>query len=111
MSSFKCGLYAEYFVMLIYKLSFYSILAHRMRNFISEIDIICQRGRTIVFVEVKWRSSDVDDVFCTHFQQEKIKRAAIIFLQRHPKYKNCNLRFDLVLVKPYRFPRIIKNAW
>lgn len=82
-----------------------------MRNFISEIDIICQRGKTLVFIEVKARKNDVDDVICSKFQQQKIIRAAEIFLQQNPKYKNFDLRFDLVIVKPYKFPTIIKNAW
>lgn len=111
MSSFRYGLYAEYLVMLIYKLRFYSIIAHRMRNFVSEIDVICQRGRTIVFVEVKWRSSEIDDVLCTIAQQQKIRRAAEVFLQKHSKYREYDVRFDLVLVKPYKLPKIIKNAW
>lgn len=107
----RFGIYAEYLVILIYRLKFYSILAHRMRNFVSEIDIICQRGNQIVFVEVKARSGNIDDVLCTSFQKKKISKAAEVFLQKNPKYSKCDLRFDFALVKPYRLPHIIENAW
>ncbi|MBP7189879.1 MAG: YraN family protein [Rickettsiaceae bacterium] len=110
-SWYKFGLYAEYFVIFIYMLRFYKILKHRMRNYASEIDIICVRNRTLVFVEVKARTSDVDDILCSMSQQKKIRRAAEMFLYANPKYSGYDIRFDLVVVRPYKFPQIIQNAW
>jgi putative endonuclease len=97
--------------MLIYSFKFYSVLKHRMRNCAGEIDIICQRGKHLVFVEVKARKDKVDDILCTSFQQNKIRKAAEIYLASNPKYRDFDLRFDLVVVRPWQWPQIIKNAW
>jgi putative endonuclease len=110
-TNFRFGVLAEYFVMLLYQLQFYSILHHRMRNIAGEIDLICQRGKLLVFVEVKARSSNFDDILCTNAQQQRIRRAAEIFIQRNTKYSQYQIRFDLVIIRPYKFPKIIKNAW
>lgn len=109
--SFKFGLYAEYLVMLLYSLKLYNIIKHRMRNYAGEIDIICQKGRQLVFVEVKARKNEIDDVLCGVFQQNRIRKTAEIFLQRYPKYKDFDLRIDLVVIRPWRWPLVIKNAW
>lgn len=111
LNSFKFGVFAEYLVMLLYMLQLFSILHRRMRNIAGEIDIVCQRGGLIVFVEVKARSNDLDDVLCTPWQQQRIRKAAEVFLQRNPKYSTCDVRFDLVVIRPYKLPQIIKNAW
>ena len=76
-----------------------------------EIDLICIRGKTLVFVEVKARSSNIDDILCTPNQQKRIRNAAVIFLQKNSVYQNYDIRFDLVLIRPYRLPYIIENAW
>lgn len=109
--SFKFGLYAEYLVILLYSIKFYNILQHRMRNYAGEIDIICQKNRQLVFIEVKARKDEVDDILCRAFQQNKIRKAAAIFLQKYPKYRDFDLRFDLVIIRPWRWPLVIENAW
>ena len=111
LTTFKFGLFAEYLVMLLYILRFYNIIGHRKRNFAGEIDIICQRAKVIVFIEVKARGNDLDDVLCGKYQQDRIRRSAEVFMQRNPKYHGFDMRFDLVLIRPYRWPLLIKNAW
>ena len=39
------------------RLTGWRILAHRLKTPRGEIDLIARRGRTVIFVEVKWRSS------------------------------------------------------
>lgn len=109
--NFRFGLCAEYLVMIIYNLKFYNVLKHRMRNYSGEIDIICQRGKKLVFVEVKARKDIKDDIICSSFQQNRIKKAAAIYLAANPKYQDFDLRFDLVIIRPWRLPEIIENAW
>lgn len=111
MKTASFGLFAEYAAILLYSLKLYNILHHRMRNFGGEIDIVAKRKETIVFIEVKARSSDLDDRFVSLNQQKRIKRAAEIFLKNNPKYHRFNVRFDLVIIKPYKLPFVIKNAW
>lgn len=67
--------------------------------------------KEIVFIEVKARSSDINDRFVSFNQQKRIKRAAEMFLSSNTKYNHYNIRFDLVIVSPYKLPIIIKNAW
>lgn len=111
LSTFRFGLIAEYIVMLLYTLQFYSIIGHRKRNVAGEIDVICHKGKQIVFVEVKARGNNLDDVLCSKYQQSRIRRSAEIFMQRNSKYNCFDIRFDLVLIRPYKWPLIIKNAW
>ena len=110
-SNFKFGLLSEYLVMLLYIFQCCSIIGHRVRNFAGEIDVICQRAKLLIFVEVKARSSTFDDVILKKQQQDRVRRAAEVFLQHNPKYNGFNMRFDLVIVRPYKLPQIIKNAF
>ncbi|WP_232505899.1 YraN family protein [Rickettsia sp. MEAM1 (Bemisia tabaci)] len=97
------GIIAEYICIVIYKIKFYQILHHRKRYYVGEIDIIALRNKEIVFIEVKARSSNIDDRFVSFNQQKRIKRAAEMFLSSSSKYNNYNIRFDLVIVSPYKF--------
>lgn len=111
MQGYRFGLVAEYLVLILYKLKFYRIVNHRMRNYAGEIDLIAIRGKNIVFIEVKARTSNLDDRFVSLKQQNRIKRAAELFLAINSKYNGYNIRFDLVIVRPYKLPNIIMNAW
>src|SRR3546814_17981985 len=44
-------------------------------------------------------------------QQRRVRRAAEIFLQRHPDLSRLQLRFDAMLLTPRRLPRHLKDAW
>ncbi len=103
------GLVGEYCVMLVYLLKLHQIIRHRYKTQIGEIDIICKRNNTIIFIEVKSRSYDYDQVICSTKQQKRMVRAAENFLFRHPQYTNYEIRFDLVLVRPYLWPCVLKN--
>ena len=111
MTRFNFGLFAEYFTILVYRIMFYQILYHRKRYYVGEIDIIVARGKQIIFIEVKARTGIVDDRLLSTNQQYRIKRSAELFLSNNLQYQNYHIRFDLVIIRPYRLPRIIKNAW
>jgi putative endonuclease len=94
----------------------YQILTRNYRNRFGEIDIIARQGDTIVFVEVKARSSDrfgssraaVDRV-----KQQKISRVALGYLKQMHQMRE-KARFDVVCVNAGRqMPRveIIANAF
>ncbi|MFY9590224.1 YraN family protein [Rickettsia endosymbiont of Halotydeus destructor] len=105
------GLLGEYICIIIYKLKFYRILHHRKRYYVGEIDIIALRNKEIVFIEVKARNSKIDDKILSLTQQKRIKNAAGLFLSINSKYSSYNVRFDLIIIRPYKLPVIIKNAW
>ncbi len=111
MTKFNWGLFAEYVTIFLYKIAFYRILHHRKRYYTGEIDIIALRNNQIVFIEVKARSNKLDDRLLSLKQQDRIKKSASLFLSRYTQYQHYNIRFDLVIIRPYKLPMIIKNAW
>lgn len=68
-----------------------------------EIDLIMREGRSLVFVEVRYRgnrrfgggSETVD-----HRKQSKLAAAALHYLQRHPDAAARPARFDVVAIAP-----------
>jgi putative endonuclease len=111
MKSFKLGIFAEYITSILYILRLYSILHRRMKTYVGEIDLVVIRGKQLVFVEVKARKNGIYEGIVSKTQQTRIRRAAEWFLAKNPSYHNYDVRFDLVVVAPWRWPLIIKNAW
>lgn len=106
------GRIGEIITVVFYLCTLHSVLGYRVRNQSGEIDIIFQRFKTIVFVEVKTRRSlKYDNMLLSIEQQNRIKNAAQIFIASNQQYHHFNLRFDLVIVRYYVFPQIIRNAW
>ncbi len=116
LSRFCFGRVAEYFVMFIYMCRFYKILAYRCSKYGGEIDLILSKKNLLVFVEVKARQNfdfyDYNKNIVSYIQKSRIKRAAQMFIfKNNKKYSNYDVRFDLVLVRPYRYPCFLENAW
>lgn len=111
MKKYRLGILAEYIVLILYKIRFYSILHLRMKTYVGEIDLIARRGEQLVFIEVKARKNGIHEGIVSQEQQMRIKRAAELFLSQNIQYKNYNIRFDLVVISPHHWPLIIKNAW
>ena len=111
MKSYRLGLFAEYLAILIYKLKFYNIICHRKKNFVGEIDIIASKGKQLIFIEVKARNNNIIENIVPKSQQNRIRRSAELFLSHNNKYNGWDIRFDLVFIRPYKLPVIIKNAW
>ena len=64
-----------------------------------EIDLVMRDRETLVFVEVRFRSSDAfgsgaETVGRT--KQQRIVRAASRYLQRHPRWADRLCRFDVI---------------
>ena len=72
-----------------------------------EVDLICKKGRHLVFVEVKKRTSfdACADSLTPHFQKRQLK-AAEFFLNRFPKYNHLSLRFDTIWFAGFRIKHI-----
>ena len=111
-TSYRRGIDAERLCRWALRLKCYRILAVRYQTAAGEIDIVAQRGNTVVAVEVKARESfDRAAEALSAQQQARIARALTIFIQRHPCWTHANLRLDLMLAPPGRWPRHIPNAW
>jgi len=82
-------------------------LKHFLANYYcryGELDLVmlCP-GKTVVFVEVKYReSTEFGHVLemVTTAKKKKVRLAASHFLLKHPKLANFNCRFDVVGIHP-----------
>ena len=90
----------------------YRIMSRRFRSGAGEIDIVAGRRHTIIFVEVKARTS-LDDAAesVTPRQRARIAAAAEIWLAQHPNVTFRDLRFDAILIAPGKLPRHIQGAF
>ena len=78
----------------------YVIVARGHRDSIGELDLVAVDGRTVVFIEVKTRTSHdaghpadaVDEA-----KQRRLTRLALSYLKRHDLLE-CSARFDVVAI-------------
>ncbi|MDP9196082.1 MAG: YraN family protein [Pseudomonadota bacterium] len=94
------------------RLKGWRILASRWRTPLGEIDLVARRGNILVMVEVKARPSRVMALEAIHpVQQQRLARAAQVFLAAHPHLADLPVRFDAMLVVPRRWPCHVPDAW
>jgi putative endonuclease len=87
------------------------------RNFrckVGEIDLIMQEQQTLVFVEVRVRhntqfGSAADSI--TQRKQQRVIRAAQVYLQMHPQWANAPCRFDTVSINGQHAPDWCRDAF
>ena len=90
----------------------YEIMDLNFTTDIGEIDIIVCRGKELVFVEVKKRTNAETAAHAvSKTQQQRIRRAAEVFLGRHKLYGNHKIRFDVFLFWPPFCFKHIPNAF
>ncbi len=86
------------------------IVARRVKTPRGEVDLIARRGRTLAFIEVKWRSSaDQLDHAVDPYRLRRVAAAAEVLAARHARAGDT-LRIDVLLLAPGRFPRHMANA-
>ena len=112
-STYETGLMAEVVAGWFLNAKGYRILARRFKTPVGEIDLIIKRGRTVAFVEVKGRSTTEDGLYAVRpASAMRIRRAAEWWLKTNPAFAdNCDLRFDVVAIAPYRLIRHVSNAF
>jgi putative endonuclease len=93
------------------RLKGWRILARRVKTPRGEIDLIARRGRTVAFVEVKWRNSAAGlDQAIDGYRLRRVA-AAVEAVAHHYSHGADTIRIDVLLLAPGRFPRHIVNAW
>lgn len=108
----QTGLWAETLAALALMLKGYLIVARRHKTPLGEIDLIARRGRTLAFIEVKWRKGRDEAAEAVHAKNRgRVRDAAALYLQKHPQYADMNARFDAMAMSPGTWPRHIPNAW
>ena len=106
------GLHGETLAVWVLRLKGYRILARRLRSAVGEIDIVAARGGTVAVIEVKARPDAAAAAEAVGPRQRaRIARAARLFLAARPEFARHDVRFDLMLVSPGRWPRHIRDAW
>ena len=88
----------------------YQVLETNWRHLKYEIDIIAQNGDTIVFIEVKTRSTDEfgePETFVSPRQQRFLVTAADFYIQE--REIELNARFDILALLPNNASFIIKH--
>ncbi len=111
-TSYQTGILAEKLCCLALRLKLYRILAVRYKTAFGEIDVIAARGQTVAAVEVKARATKEAALEAISLKQRtRIARALQNFVLREPRYAGADLRFDVMLAVPRKWPVHIKNAW
>ena len=74
------------------------------RNFLTrygEIDVICTKGETLYFVEVKYLphgDAETLSLELNKLKQQKIIKTAKCYLQKHREYSNRYIQFDVLAI-------------
>lgn len=111
-TGYRKGLRAESLAAWFLRLKGYSILATRYKTRVGEIDIVARRGRQLVFAEVKWRPSQTGGMEAIHPENiRRVRQAAELYLQKHPRYTGLDIRFDALVLSPRQWPLHIKDAF
>lgn len=104
------GQQGEWLAALYLRCKGYKILERRLKTPVGEIDLLAQKGKTLIAIEVKSRSSLEKAAFAiTPYQQQRIERALAYSLSQ--KEPPSSIRFDVILIAPWKWPYHMKGAW
>ncbi len=88
----------------------WKILSRRLKNPRGEVDIVARRGRTVAFVEVKWRATAAELNFAIDEYRLRRVVAAAEAGAKHFLYKGDDMRIDVILLAPWHWPRHLVNV-
>ena len=115
-SRMELGSKGEELAVVFLKKRGYTILEKNFRCKFGEIDIIARERKTLVFVEVKTRSSlgfGSPQTSVTRKKQDQLTKVALFYLQKKQLF-NCEARFDVVAVELNSMKKqieLIRNAF
>lgn len=90
----------------------YRILKMRYKTKTGEVDIIARKGRLIVMAEVKARATIEEALDAvTGTAQHRIESAGDLWLARQKNAHLLSIRFDIIAVRPWRWPSHYENAF
>jgi putative endonuclease len=92
------------------RLKGWRIVAQRVRTQRGEVDLVARRGKTLAFIEVKWRKSVAElDFAIDEYRLRRVAAAAEALAARYSRPGDVQ-RIDVILVAPGRWPRHMANA-
>jgi putative endonuclease len=87
------------------------ILARRVKLRSGEIDLIARRGGTTAFIEVKTRQTVADlDTAIDAYRLRRVAAATHAVAHLYAK-EGDDIRIDVILIAPRRWPRHLVNVW
>ena len=108
----SAGRRGERWAALFLNLKLYRIIGRRVKTPVGEIDLVAERFGTIVFVEVKARGfSHQEEEALYAVNRRRIVNAARFWLSRHPDRADGPMRFDVIFLAPFAWPRHIVSAF
>src|SRR6516164_2703654 len=111
-AAFRQGLSAEGRAALLLMAKGFRVVARRFKTPVGELDIVARRRQILLFVEVKARARhDEAAEAITVRQQKRIVAAAQYWLASHPDDCAKHIRFDVISVTAWGFPRHIAGAF
>ncbi len=108
----RAGRRGEFWAALFLRLKLYRIVASRFKTPVGELDLVAEHFGATVFIEVKSRAnSSVEAEALNAVNRRRIVRAAHYYVARHPALASTPLRFDVIFLAPFAWPRHLKNAF
>jgi putative endonuclease len=108
----RYGIWTEILAALALRFKGYKILARNFKTKSGEIDIIARKGDLIAIVEVKARRDLQASVDAVGFQsRQRIQAAANRWLTARRDAHRLSLRFDIIAVQPWSWPRHLEDAF
>jgi putative endonuclease len=93
------------------RLKGWRIVARRVKTPRGEVDLVARRGRLVAFVEVKWRANAKElDFAIDDYRLRRVAAAAEVLAPRYVR-PGDDMRVDVLLLAPGRFPRHLQNVW
>ena len=93
------------------RLQGWRIVGRRLKTPRGEIDLVARRGRTLAFIEVKWRATEIErDLAIDDYRLRRVAAAVEAVAHRFLR-EGDSPRIDVLLLAPGRWPRHIVNAW
>lgn len=93
------------------RLTGWRVLDRRVKTRRGEVDLVVRRGTTLCFVEVKWRRTAKElDTAIDAYRLRRVAEAAEALVSRYAKAGD-DVRIDVILMTPGKWPRRIVNAW
>lgn len=100
-SNYRRGVWSEMLAAFYLWCKGYRLRAWRYKTAMGEIDLIATRGRSLVFIEVKYRPDHDVALSAIRFASyPRLQAAAMQYLVRNPRFRDFDQRFDLVALAP-----------
>jgi putative endonuclease len=108
----KWGYLSEWIAAASLVLKGYRILSMRYKTKLGEIDIIARKGHLIVMVEVKARPT-IEEAFdaVSISSQRRIEAAGDLWLATQKNAHLLSIRYDIIAVRPWKWPTHYENAF